>query len=152
MTSPIFTNEEVNLLHTLRSRTVNAKCNFRNKYLNSLLCPLCQKEDDDQNHLWECDELKKRVNTEDINAKKNVYQDIFTDHMQKEISHLLYNAWSFFFLESKPNWCLQIKGSSWTEIKWHARILLSKFTDFILYCLPQWWLEILLPYCIFWNI
>ena len=47
MTSPIFTNEEVNLLHALHSRSVNVKCNFRNKYLNNLLCPLCQKEDDD---------------------------------------------------------------------------------------------------------
>ena len=90
MTSPIFTNEEVNLLHALRSRSVNVKCNFRNKYLNNLLCPLCQKEDDDQNHLLECEELKKRFKTEDINAKKNVYQDIFADHhKQKEITHLL---------------------------------------------------------------
>ena len=40
------------------------------------------------------------------------------------------NAWSFVFLESKPYWCLQIKGSSLTEIKWHARILLSKFYRF----------------------
>ena len=60
MTSPIFTNDDVNLLHALRSRSVNVKSYFRNKYLNNLLCPLCLEEDDDQRHLLECVELRKR--------------------------------------------------------------------------------------------
>ena len=34
MTSPLFSNEEVNLLHGLRSRSVNVKCNFRTRYQN----------------------------------------------------------------------------------------------------------------------
>ena len=90
MTSPIFTNEDVNILHAFRSRSVNVKCNFRNKYLNNLLCPLCLEEEDDQPHLLECAELRKMFNTEDISRNKSVYQDIFADHTkQKEITHLL---------------------------------------------------------------
>ena len=90
MTSPIFTNDDVNLLHALRSRSVNVKCNFRNKYLNNLLCPLCLEKDDDQPHLLECVELRNRFKTEELNRNKNVYQDIFADQCkQKEVTHLL---------------------------------------------------------------
>ena len=50
ITSPIFTNEETNLLYALPSRSVNVKINFRNKFQNNLLCPLCQLKDDNQAH------------------------------------------------------------------------------------------------------
>ena len=41
MVSQLFTNDEVNTLHALRSRSVNVKANFKNKYGNNLECPLC---------------------------------------------------------------------------------------------------------------
>ena len=40
MQSPIFTNEEVNTLNALRSRLVNLKTNFKNKFRDDLLCPM----------------------------------------------------------------------------------------------------------------
>ena len=82
MTSHIFTNVDVNLLHALRSRSVNVKCNFRNV--------LCLEKDDDQLHLLECVELRNRFKTEELNRNKNDYQDIFADQCkQKEVTHLL---------------------------------------------------------------
>ena len=90
MTSPLFSNEEVNLLHGLRSRSVNVKCNFRTRFQNNLLCPLCEQEDDDQPHLLNCVELLNRFKDEDLVQVKSVYQDIFEDHLkQKQITHLM---------------------------------------------------------------
>ena len=58
--SPLFSNEEVNLLYALRSRGTDCKANFKNKYLHSnLLCPLCQGEIEDQQHLVKCKKLLK---------------------------------------------------------------------------------------------
>ena len=42
MKSPLFMDEEVNLLHELRSRAVPVKCNLNSMYTNNLLCPLCE--------------------------------------------------------------------------------------------------------------
>ena len=90
MTSQLFRNEEVNLIHGLRSRSVNVKCNFRTRYQNNLLCPLCEKEDDDQPHLLSCVELLNGFKDEDIVKVKSVYQDIFEDDQkQKQITHLI---------------------------------------------------------------
>ena len=40
MTSPIFTNEEVNLLQSLRSRSIQCKVNFKGLNGDDLSCPL----------------------------------------------------------------------------------------------------------------
>ena len=61
MQSPIFTNEEVNTLHALRSRSVNVKTNFKNKFRDDLLCPLCLSFEDNQPHLLECPELGNKL-------------------------------------------------------------------------------------------
>ena len=43
MTSPIFTNEDVELLHALRSRSTDCKANFKQKYIHSnIKCDLCK--------------------------------------------------------------------------------------------------------------
>ena len=90
LTSPLFTNEEVNLLHALRSRSVNVKCNFRSRYQNNLLCPLCEQKDDDQPHLLECVELIQKLKADDLVKENSEYVDIFGDHFkQKQITHLL---------------------------------------------------------------
>ena len=50
--SSIFTNEDVNLLHSLRARSVNCKVNFRSRYGDDISCPLCTSgEPDDQPHI-----------------------------------------------------------------------------------------------------
>ena len=89
ITSPIFKNTEVNLLHALRSRMVNVKANFPSKYQNDLNCPLCETNVDDQSHILDCTELTNRLNTSEISLRKNVYEDIFSDvQKQKEVTAL----------------------------------------------------------------
>ena len=89
MTSPIFANDEVNLLHALRSRSINVKNNFSSKYRNDMSCPLCSHMRDDQRHILECDVLKNKLESREVANSKVVYEDIFGDHLkQKEATHL----------------------------------------------------------------
>ena len=99
MTSPLFTNQEVNLLHSLRSRSVNVKVNYKQKYLENLLCSLCKKESDDQEHIINCEVLKKLIKSREVVIENCIYDDIFADHQkQKRITHLFYK-----FLEIRNN-------------------------------------------------
>ena len=88
MTTPIFSNNEVNLLHALRSRMVNVKMNFKSKY-RDLSCPLCSSHEDDQSNVLTCKVLKgKNISYEAAN-NKSVYEDIFKETgKQKEVTHL----------------------------------------------------------------
>ena len=89
MVSPLFTNDEVNTLHALRSRSVNVKANFKNKYGNNLLCPLCGLDEDSQPHMLVCTELNKLYESEELLSKKCSYDDLFGDQKeQKVITHL----------------------------------------------------------------
>ena len=89
MTSPIYINDEVNLLHALRSRSINVKNNFSSKYRNDMSCPLCSTGRDDQQHILDCSVLKKKLVTKEAANNKVVYEDIFEDYLrQKEVTHL----------------------------------------------------------------
>ena len=61
LTSPIFYDEEVELLHALRSRYTNVKANFSYKFTNDMRCPLCLTDRDDQQHILSCSVLKKKT-------------------------------------------------------------------------------------------
>ena len=87
---PVFSNAEVNLLHSLRSRMVNVKDNFSSKFQNHLLCPLCENARDDQPHLLECTELQNRMKTEELSKGKVEYRNIFEGvDKQKEAVQLM---------------------------------------------------------------
>ena len=88
MLSSIFINEEVNLLHSLRSRSVNCKINFRGLHGDDLSRPLCQDGcQDDQPHMLKCQTLRHLMTSEDV-AKSNIkYDDLFGSiHEQKEVT------------------------------------------------------------------
>ena len=90
MQSPIFTNEEVNTLHALRSRSVNVKTNFKNKFRDDLQCPLCLSSEDNQPHLLECPELVNKLESNEVSKTKCKYEDIFKDHeAQKAVTNLI---------------------------------------------------------------
>ena len=83
MTSPLFTNQEVNLLHA------NVKDNYKHKYQANLLCSLCKKERDDQAHVINCEVLNRLIRTREVVMENCVYDDIFADHLkQNQITHL----------------------------------------------------------------
>ena len=91
MISPIFSDEEVNTLHSLRSRSVDCKANLKNMYKDDdMLCKLCKAEYCDQKHILECRALLNTFKTEDISKNKVVYEDIFHDDVtkQKEVTAL----------------------------------------------------------------
>ena len=76
---PNFTNDEVNMLHALRSRSTDCKTNYKQKYLHSnLLCSLCGDENEDQQHLLRCKVLAKHFKGEELTEGAVEYEDIFS--------------------------------------------------------------------------
>ena len=58
---PRFTPDLANLLFKFRTRTYLVKNNFRNNYRNTnILCPVCEIEDDTQEHLLKCAKIKEK--------------------------------------------------------------------------------------------
>ena len=83
--SPLFTNEEVNLLFALRSRGTDCKSNFKNKYVHSnLLCPLCKTEIEDQKHILSCNTIVKEFKSDNVTYGTVEYDDIFSENINKQ--------------------------------------------------------------------
>ena len=62
---PRFTTELANLLFKFRTRTYLVKNNFRNNYRNTNIhCPLCDLDDDNQEHLLRCCKIAEVYNTD----------------------------------------------------------------------------------------
>ena len=92
MTSPIFTNTEVNLLHSLRSRSLDCKVNFRGLYGQDLECSLCEDgAQDDQAHILRCPRLREMMKSNDAAVHNIKYEDIFDKDVkkQKEVTALI---------------------------------------------------------------
>ena len=84
MKDPRFTPDIVNLLFKFRTRMFNVKNNFRNNYRQTdILCPLCKKEEDSQEHLFKCETIALSLDNVTINV---VYEDIFSDDTDKLLS------------------------------------------------------------------
>ena len=91
MTSPIFSNEEVNLLHALRSRSTECKENFKQKYIYSnLLCSLGCNENENQQHILTCTVIKEKYRSENLAINQVEYENIFSTNInkQKEVTQL----------------------------------------------------------------
>ena len=86
-----FTTEDVNTLFKFRTRMFNVKNNFRNQYrATNILCPLCKRSEDSQEHLFECSEIRQTlsINHQQSNISHN---DIFTNDCNKllQVAQLL---------------------------------------------------------------
>ena len=89
MTSPIFKDNEVNLLHALRAKYINVKANLSSKYQKNVLGPLCLVDLDDQQHVLKCGILSSKFKSKETLKGSTKYEDIFADHeKQKQITHL----------------------------------------------------------------
>ena len=89
--SPIFSNIEVNMLHSLRSRTADCKMNFKQKFTHTnLLCSSCGCQNEDQPHLLACKTIKEHLKSKNITIYEMKYEDIFSENVrkQKEITTL----------------------------------------------------------------
>ena len=83
-----FRFEESTVLAALRSKTVSdIKSNIRSFSQNDLLCPLCMKSEDTQEHCLECPKLK---NVKKPTEKHIVYNQIYSqsESEQQEIASL----------------------------------------------------------------
>ena len=88
MKDPRFTPDIVNLLFKFRTRMFNVRNNFRNNYRQTdILCPLCKKEEDSQEHLFKCETIALSLDNVTINV---VYEDIFSDDTDKLLSAALH--------------------------------------------------------------
>ena len=68
--SSIFTNEDVNLLHSLRGRSVDCKVIFRGRG-DDIFCHLCTSgEPDDQPHIVASAKILENLSTSDIVKNK----------------------------------------------------------------------------------
>ena len=90
MTSPLFTNQEMRLLFAMRSKALDCRTNFKNRYRNDdLLCEICLEEDDDQPHIMRCKPVNSKLKSQDVTRGLAKYEDIYGDpHKQKVISVL----------------------------------------------------------------
>ena len=68
-----FTPDLSNLLFKFRTRMFNVRNNFRNQYRTNLLCPLCNENEDSQEHLLKC-----KIITKELGSVQCQYEDIFS--------------------------------------------------------------------------
>ena len=79
----VLDNVQVTLLFQLKSRLVEVKVNYKNKY-RDLQCPVCKVdgEEDSQQHILTCNKLLQESN---IIADKNIiYSHIFHNKIEKQ--------------------------------------------------------------------
>ena len=68
------------MICSFRTRMADVKGNFKNGN-ESLMCPLCEREDDDQEHLLMCTEIAdENLNIRCVSA---LYMDLFGEDVNK---------------------------------------------------------------------
>ena len=117
MTSPLFTNVEVNMLHSLRARCADVKMNFKHKYIQThTRCSICDIKDEDQQHILLCEVIQQYHKSKDITQNKVKYEDLFSQniHKQKEITALYVDL--FDVKRKLLNKCQEAPSSSNLEL------------------------------------
>ena len=80
-----FTRSEAELLFSLRTRMVDLKRNFSNKYGDDIACRTCHVQVECQEHILKCERLRERIDV----PKDVTYEDLFKDvDKQLEITKL----------------------------------------------------------------
>ena len=69
----------------LRLNMIDVKCNYKGKYKNDLICPVCKIENDTTEHLFECNIIRKKIalNYTQINST-DLKEDKFAKLQQLE--------------------------------------------------------------------
>ena len=82
--SPIFTNNDVNLLHSPRGRSIECKANFRGHHGNEVSCPLCDDGSvDDQPYILVCPKIVEKLSASEI-AKNKGNVRIYSENSQNK--------------------------------------------------------------------
>ena len=80
--SETFSNDEVKLLFSLRSRMTNVKSNFSFKFKQNLQCTFGCIVEESQNHLLDCEPLINKLEDKSELAEME-YSDLFDDIQQQ---------------------------------------------------------------------
>ena len=93
LTSPIFSDEDINVLFALRSRYVECRDNFKNRYReDDRQCQFCMNSSDTQRHMMECKVINEHIKSKMIEDDKAQYEDIFAEvRKQKRVTVLFKN-------------------------------------------------------------
>ena len=78
--------KEKKLLFSLRTRSIDVKTNYRNKYQFDMHCKLCKNvnEEESEIHLLKCDIITKNI-SHDINLTSAKYENIFSENVEDQI-------------------------------------------------------------------
>ena len=84
LTDKTLTNQERSILFGLRSKTIRGiKLNFKNQYAENTLCPVCERFEDDQEHVGCCSVLLNIRPQETHLNYQNIYGNV---QQQKEVA------------------------------------------------------------------
>ena len=79
--------KEKKLLFSLRTRSIDVKRNYKNKYKFNMKCRLCDddQEDESESHYLKCLKILENIDNKDeiLNVK---YEDIYSQNIEKQIS------------------------------------------------------------------
>ena len=133
LTSPLFSNEDVNILFSLRSRSVECKSNFKNRYKEEdILCPFCRIGEDSQQHMLVCKEITARIQSKNICSSQIVYEDIFKDHLKQKGATVLFHQILEIRkqLQEADNQLNQLGPCTTSEVQSNSSDLLSCIDDY----------------------
>ena len=84
--SRLFSNNEIEILFRLRSRTTELKSNFKTKYLDQLQCSVkgCSQEESQEHVFSSCHTLLKLLNKQQQNKTTTKYKHIFSNNTRKQ--------------------------------------------------------------------
>ena len=82
LTSDKLTTREKKLLFSLRTRSIDVKRNYKNKFKFNMSCSLCRddSQEETETHLLECSKIITKINTKDVK-----YEDIFSENIDKQV-------------------------------------------------------------------
>ena len=80
-------NKEKKLLFSLRTRSIDVKRNYKNKYKFNMKCHLCQDESEieSEEHYLKCQKILQNIDDKEILLTAK-YENIFSNDIEKQIS------------------------------------------------------------------
>ena len=85
LSSPNLSTREKQLLFSLRTRSLDVKTNYKNKYILNLTCSLCKNpaEAESEIHLINCESIKSKIGAKvDLTSIK--YENIFSENVYEQ--------------------------------------------------------------------
>ena len=78
---------EKKVLFSLRTRMIDVKTNYKNKYLFNMQCRLCDEknEEESENHLINCNKIMQHYPGSTVDLLNAKYENIFSQNIEEQI-------------------------------------------------------------------